>query len=124
MKNKLRTRKNNKDILMLSISIFAIIGGSIVFRSFAAKNTDTIKPGKVTISKLVEDGNNTISFEVKNNLMYCLDSRIDIKIDKILVKLNYDISLNKYCFIPEKDSIASIDKNNVSNSELTIIEMK
>lgn len=120
MKNNLKTRNNNKDILMLSISIFAIIGGTIVFRSFAAKNTDTTNPGTVIISNLEKDSNNSVSFAVKKNLTYCLDTRMDIRNDNLLVALTYDNTLNKYCFTPKKDSKVTIEKIEDNRSELTI----
>ena len=124
--------RNKKDVAMLSISIFAAVGGVFVFRSFAAKKYDTTKPGVVPIAALqVKGTQNDISlqFEVRNGGRYCFGGPSGTSGEVYPVSLQngrhlalqFNEAKGMYCFVSPADSTAEIPEKGLVGSFVTLV---
>ena len=105
-KNK-RLKKNQRvrfDASMLFVGLCSLVGGYLVFTSYAGHRVNTTKPGVVAIDTLPKNGI-YYRFPVKKGLQYCFDSpqkyaRFVIYDQKILRE---SFRLDEGCAVPKKD---------------------
>jgi len=111
------------DKMMISVGIISLLGGFMVFRSYAAQKSDTSKPGTVNISSINKTGI-FYNMSYRNDLKYCFKSpqaraKIAIYSDGSLSE-SHDIS--KGCFIPNKsyDSARTMITGVSADSQLVV----
>ena len=98
-----QTKQLKFDKMMISVGLFSILGGFMVFKSYAGRRVNTTKPGSVSVSAINKTGIfYNMSFDSK--LKYCFKSpqaraRVVIYSAGSLSE-SHDIS--KGCFVPNK----------------------
>lgn len=120
-----QTKKPRKDSSLLFILACSLLGGYLVFTSFAAQKPNTTKPGVISINALPKNGI-YYRFPLSNQVRYCFESPQQFARFKIYdgqtLKESYD--LTDACIIPKQNynnpviSITGVS----ANSQLTIVK--
>lgn len=113
-KVKNKRKRALRDLSMLGLILFSLIGGIIVIRGFALKRVNTLESGTVKMSDLQSTRNlssQTFELSVKASLRYCVqitssvqntNARIaysDNSLQEIIVAPNQ----RQFCFKPKSD---------------------
>jgi len=111
---KMRSRRRINDIGMIGLCLFALIGGLVVFRSYAEQKNNTKVPNVVSMTGFkiaTTNGSATYQFATNKNLNYCISFIGQIKssvpivrYETITQKLKYDPVKRELCFRPMLDA--------------------
>jgi hypothetical protein len=125
MPKKINQQKIRKDIIMISVSLFSIVGGTVVFRSFASQKYDTTRAGEVPYSRLTSE--NTGSFTAyqvltKDGLSYCFKNQgYVVQSNGIKKDLSFNNDKKRYCYTSELSGQDRIYLKNPDSNDSVLI---
>lgn len=96
-----QTRQLHFDKMMLLVGAVSLVGGLLVFRSYALQKPDTTKAGSVELRKLTDDNDSSYVIDIIKNTNYCF-SRAN---DDATVRISGadPITLYNACFRLQRD---------------------
>lgn len=131
--DRLRRQNAKRDVLMLSLCIFAMIGGVFIVRGFAARDVDTLSPGIVAADKLRVEGDGQITnfnLDISSNYQYCFiadpaiqTGRMSIYTRGVLKEtLVVAPGQQEICYIHGSEKIENVDV--VVDSGLSLVNLR
>ncbi len=130
MKNIKVKQRIRKDLILLSISMFAIVGSIFVFQSYAQQRVNTKIPGVIPISSLESNVRSSfieVSLNTRKGLTYCVPAMLNSSTETPYIKESNSITIklllinDRYCYTSLQDDKAIVYLSSVYDDQnLTI----
>lgn len=131
--DRVRRQNAKRDVLMLGLCAFALVGGVFIVRGFAARDVDTLSPGIVSADKLRIEGDGQLTnfnLDISSNHQYCFiadpltqTARMSIYARTVLQE-TFVVApgQQEICYIPSSEKIENVDV--VVDSGLSLINLR
>lgn len=118
---RIKTNRRQSDLVLIFVTVFGLIGGLIVFSSFAYSRPVSLMPGELTKELLVKNYGSELRLQIEPNKSYCfLPTEIPTSIpeEPQLIQVQ---STDSTCFSATSKTIVEINLDNVgSQFRLTV----